>query len=63
MSITPIFDATLADAPVNIWQASDIFPRPIGHISAETSCAAVSSWYFMPSLSDPTNLSFLRNVA
>lgn len=28
MSITPIFDATLADAPVNIWQASNIFPRP-----------------------------------
>lgn len=30
MSITPIFDATLADAPVNIWEASNIFPRPAG---------------------------------
>lgn len=29
MSLNPIFDATLADAPVNIWQASTIFPRPI----------------------------------
>lgn len=28
MSLTPIFDATLADAPVNIWQASNIFPKP-----------------------------------
>lgn len=28
MSTTPVFDATLADAPVNIWQASAIFPRP-----------------------------------
>lgn len=28
MSLTPIFDATLADAPRNIWQASNIFPRP-----------------------------------
>lgn len=28
MSITPIWDATLADAPVNIWQAANIFPQP-----------------------------------
>lgn len=29
MTDCPIFDATLADAPVNIWQASNIFPQPI----------------------------------
>lgn len=29
MSTTPIFDATLADAPTNIWQASNVFPQPV----------------------------------
>lgn len=28
MSLTPIFDATLADHPTNIWEASSIFPQP-----------------------------------
>lgn len=32
MSLTPIFDAVLADAPVNIWEASAIFPRPVSKV-------------------------------
>lgn len=37
MSSTPIFDATLADAPRNIWQASPIFPRPPAKETLEDS--------------------------
>lgn len=35
MSLTPVFDATLADSAPDIWQASHIFPwpKPEPHIS------------------------------
>jgi len=54
MSSTPIFDATLADAPVNIWQASSVFPIP-----ADISCAAVPAYYFL----NPANINPLLGAA
>lgn len=59
MSLTPIFDATLADAPQNIWEASPIFPRPTKAFTFERP--DLIGW--ADTLLDPTNLSFLRNVA
>lgn len=43
MSLTPIFDATLADAPRNIWEASGIFPQPISAIE-EVRTLLSGSW-------------------
>lgn len=60
MSLTPIFDATLADAPRKIWQASDIFPQPT--IISERALCDVE-WSYVTVWPDPTNLSFLGSVA
>lgn len=68
MSLTPIFDATLADAPRNIWQASHIFPQPIRFEipwdSFAATRAALAVQAPIVALSDPANLSthFLRSA-
>jgi hypothetical protein len=68
VSLTPIFDATLADAPRNIWQASNIFPYPPFKVfipkTAETEAIDWSKFAQTPivPMADPANLTFLRDA-
>lgn len=57
MSITPIFDAALADAPVNIWQASTIFPQP-NIITERALCAAEPTYAYVWPQTHPANTTF-----
>lgn len=62
MSSTPIFDAALADAPRNIWQASNIFPQPVSNPWPEILTQGRFDFLtgaFVPykvPVTDPTNL-------
>lgn len=49
MSLTPIWDATLADAPRNIWEASAIFLRPTV-IAEKAICDAEWTYITVPPL-------------
>lgn len=60
MSLTPIFDATLADAPRNIWQASNIFPQPI--IESHKTLADAEWTHTITGWTDPANVAFLGAV-
>ena len=69
MSLTPIFDAALADAPVGLWLVSDIFPWPDYaslwerlHVDPKDWVEASRTTNLLLA-TDPANLSFLGDVA
>ena len=66
MSSTPIFDATLADAPRNIWEASPIFlPTVAIQIPAREEPFtdwSIYAYRHIVTMPDPANLSFLRTA-
>ena len=59
MSSTPIFDAVLADAPQNIWQASYVFPQPT--VESHRALCDPEWTHTITGWVDPTNLSFLQS--